>query len=188
MADKEVALIVGAGEGLSASLARLCAQQGMDIAVAARNPDKLSDLCAETGASAYACDVIDEKSVDAMFDAVVAEKGVPNLVVYNPSARARGPITELDREAVQNRGSDHVLWRVRRCPEGCRADVGTRQRDHPVHWCFGKCEGLSEFLVLRDWQIRTARSRPIHGTGTPAPEYPYRSLRDRWRDREEIWR
>lgn len=102
MADKEIALIVGAGEGLSASLARLCAKQGMDVAVAARNPDKLADLCAETGATAYACDVIDEASVDAMYDAVVAEKGVPNLVVYNPSARARGPITELDRAAVKN--------------------------------------------------------------------------------------
>ena len=102
MADKEVALIVGAGEGLSASFARLCAKQGMDVALAARDPDKLGDLCAETGASAYACDVIDEDSVDAMYDAVFSEKGVPNLVVYNPSARARGPITELDRKAVKN--------------------------------------------------------------------------------------
>lgn len=102
MADKEVALIVGAGEGLSASLARLCADQGMDVAVASRNPDKLKDICADTYASAYACDVIDEDSVDAMYDAVVAEKGVPDLVVYNPSARARGPITELDRVAVRN--------------------------------------------------------------------------------------
>ncbi len=102
MADKEVALIVGAGEGLSASLARLCADQGMDVAVASRNPDKLKDICADTYASAYGCDVIDEDSVDAMYDAVVAEKGVPDLVVYNPSARARGPITELDRAAVRN--------------------------------------------------------------------------------------
>ena len=73
MADKEVALIVGAGEGLSASLARLCAKQGMQVAVAARNPNKLAALCAETGATAYACDVIDETSVDAVFDAVVAD-------------------------------------------------------------------------------------------------------------------
>ena len=102
MADKEVALIVGAGEGLSASLARLCATQGMQVAVAARNPDKLAALCAETGATAYACDVIDETSVDAVFDAVVAEMGVPNLVVYDPSARVRGPIDEIDRDAVKN--------------------------------------------------------------------------------------
>ena len=101
MADKEVALIVGAGEGLSASLARLCASQGMDVAVSARNPDKLADLCAETGARAYACDVIDGPSVDALFDAVSSDLGVPNLVVFNPSARARGPITELDRDEVK---------------------------------------------------------------------------------------
>jgi NAD(P)-dependent dehydrogenase (short-subunit alcohol dehydrogenase family) len=101
MADKELALIVGAGEGLSASLARLCASQDMDVALAARNPGKLENLCGETGASAYACDVSDGDSVDALFAAVVAEKGVPNLIVYNPSNRARGPITELDREAVK---------------------------------------------------------------------------------------
>ncbi len=102
MAVKEVALIVGAGEGLSGSLARLCASQGMDVALGARNPDKLTDLCAETGAGAHQCDVVDGASVDAMFDAVVAEKGIPDLVVYNPSARARGPITELDREDFKN--------------------------------------------------------------------------------------
>lgn len=101
MADKEIALIVGAGEGLSASLARLCAARGMAVAVAARNPDKLGDLCAETGAHAYACDVIDGASVDAMFDAVVSDLGVPNLVVFNPSARVRGPITEVDREEAK---------------------------------------------------------------------------------------
>ena len=102
MADKEVALIIGAGEGLSASLARLCATQDMDVAVAARNPAKLENLCAETGAKAYACDVVDGASVDALFDAVVADLGVPNLVVFNPSARVRGPITEVDRDAAKD--------------------------------------------------------------------------------------
>ncbi|MBO22198.1 MAG: oxidoreductase [Rhodospirillaceae bacterium] len=102
MADKELALIVGVGEGLSASLARLCAEQGMNVALAARKPGKLGDLCAETGAKAYTCDVSDSASVDALFDAVTAGQGVPNLVVYNPSARVRGPIIDLDREAAKD--------------------------------------------------------------------------------------
>ena len=114
MADKEVALIIGAGEGLSASLARLCAKQGMDVALAARNPNKLEALCAETGASAFACDAIDEASVDAMYDGVIADKGVPNLVVYNPSARARGPITEklqsIYLEAVRGEQPQYAEW------------------------------------------------------------------------------
>lgn len=102
MADKEIALIVGAGTGLSASLARLCAGEGMDVAIAARNTEKLAPLCTETGAKAYACDAADGAQVDRLFDAVAGDLGVPDLVVYNASARARGPIAEVDREAVRN--------------------------------------------------------------------------------------
>ena len=97
----ETALIVGAGAGLSASLARLCARDGMSIALAARNPDKLSSLCAETGATAHACDVADPAAVRALFDAVVAAHGIPDLVVFNPSQRVRGPFVEVDPAAVQ---------------------------------------------------------------------------------------
>jgi len=96
------ALIVGAGPGLSASLARLCANDGMAVTVAARNPDKLADLAAETGATARACDAVDPASVDALFDETVSEQGVPDLVVFNPSARTRGPFVEQDRDAVRN--------------------------------------------------------------------------------------
>ncbi len=102
MTQKESVLIVGTGPGLSASLARLCASQGMAVAVAARNSDKLSELCADTGATAYGCNAIDGASVDALFAAVEAAMGVPDLVVYNASARTRGPFVEQDREQVLN--------------------------------------------------------------------------------------
>lgn len=101
MADQETALIVGAGQGLSASLARLFSNEGMKVAIAARNTDKLAALCAETGAQAYACDAVDAGQVDALFKAVTADHGEPNVVVYNASNRARGPIQELDPEAVR---------------------------------------------------------------------------------------
>ena len=101
MSSKESAVIVGAGRGLSASLARLFAQEGMQVALAARNPDKLSDLVAETGGNAYACDAGDEASVAALFDAVAGDQGAPDVVVYNPSARSRGPFVELKAEDVR---------------------------------------------------------------------------------------
>ena len=101
MADKETALIVGAGRGLSASLARLFASEGMDVAIAARNTDKLSALCDETGARAYACDAVDAAQVDSLFASVTADIGEPDVVVYNASNRARGPVQELDPEAVR---------------------------------------------------------------------------------------
>ena len=97
----ELALIVGAGPGLSASLARLCARDGMRVALAARTIGKLSALAEETGASVHACDASRREDVDALFDAVLDAEGVPDLVVYNPSARVRGAVADLDPEAVE---------------------------------------------------------------------------------------
>jgi NAD(P)-dependent dehydrogenase (short-subunit alcohol dehydrogenase family) len=102
MATTETALIVGAGRGLSASLARLCAKDGMKVVLAARDTEKLAPLCAETGATAVACDASDPASVEALFGNVVDGAGVPDLVIYNASNRGgRGPVVDLDPEAVR---------------------------------------------------------------------------------------
>ena len=98
----ETALIVGAGSGLSASLARLFARERMRVALAARRPEKLAPLAAETGARTWRCDASRPDEVGALFTAVEAELGAPDLVVYNPSARARGAVTELDPDEVRN--------------------------------------------------------------------------------------
>jgi len=95
MAYKPCALIVGAGSGLSASLARLFAKDGYDIALAARDIAKLDALVKETGARAYACDSSNESEVAALFDAIAGDFGDLELVVYNPSFRTRGPFIEI---------------------------------------------------------------------------------------------
>ena len=97
----ELAIIVGAGPGLSASLARLCVREGMRVVLAARNIAKLSALAEETGASVYTCDASRREDVDALFDAVLDTEGVPDLVVFNPSARVRGAVVDIDPEAVE---------------------------------------------------------------------------------------
>jgi NAD(P)-dependent dehydrogenase (short-subunit alcohol dehydrogenase family) len=95
-----VAIIAGAGSGLSASLARLLAKNGFQVVLAARNAEKLDGLRAETGAQAVATDVSDAASVEHLFE--VADKaGTLSLVVFNASGRARGPIADLDPEAVR---------------------------------------------------------------------------------------
>jgi NAD(P)-dependent dehydrogenase (short-subunit alcohol dehydrogenase family) len=101
MASTETALIVGAGQGLSASLTRLFKAQGMNVAIAARNTDKLAALCSDTGAKAYACDAVDAGQVGALFTAVATDMGEPDVVIYNASSRARGPVQDLDPEAVR---------------------------------------------------------------------------------------
>jgi NAD(P)-dependent dehydrogenase (short-subunit alcohol dehydrogenase family) len=91
----ETALIVGAGRGLSASLARLFAGEGLRVALAARDAEKLAPLCAETSAKAFACDAVEPDQVARLFSAVEAAIGAPDVVVYNASARASGPVAEL---------------------------------------------------------------------------------------------
>ncbi|MCX7381565.1 MAG: SDR family NAD(P)-dependent oxidoreductase [Alphaproteobacteria bacterium] len=95
------ALIVGTGPGLSASLARLFTRNGIAVTVAARRIDKLASLCAETGAIAHQCDAADPAAVAAMFEAVDARQGAPDVVIYNASGRVRGAVVDLDPEAVR---------------------------------------------------------------------------------------
>jgi NAD(P)-dependent dehydrogenase (short-subunit alcohol dehydrogenase family) len=95
------ALIVGAGPGISASLARGLAGLGVNIALAARNVQKLDALVQATGARAYAADASDPESAARLFDDVRDHLGEPEIVVYNAGARAHGPLAELDPDAVQ---------------------------------------------------------------------------------------
>ena len=91
-----LALIVGAGSGLSASLARKCAAAGMRVALAARHVGKLDALVAETRASAFPCDAADPVQVETLF----GEIDTPELVIFNPSYRVRGPFLQLDAVEV----------------------------------------------------------------------------------------
>jgi NAD(P)-dependent dehydrogenase (short-subunit alcohol dehydrogenase family) len=101
MAEKEIALIVGVGPGLSASLARLFKTEGMTVALAARDAKKLDGLVKEIDGRAFPCDASSPKDVENLFDSVTKAVGEPNLLVYNASGRVRGPITELDPEEVR---------------------------------------------------------------------------------------
>ena len=91
------ALIVGVGQGLSASFARLLAREGYDVALAARRAEPAASLAAELGGSAHVCDAADPARVAALFAAVPE----PELVLYNASGRVRGPVADLDPEAVR---------------------------------------------------------------------------------------
>ena len=92
-------LIVGAGEGFSASFARRLAREGHAVALAARNTGKLAALAAETSATTHACDAADPAQVAALF--ATPEAQVAEIVLYNPSYRIRGPITDLDPAEVR---------------------------------------------------------------------------------------
>ena len=95
------ALIVGAGAGISASVARKFAAAGMKVGLAARSPDKLAPLAAEIGAETFAVDAADPAAVARLFEEADARLGEPDVVVYNASGRTRARIVDLDPEAVR---------------------------------------------------------------------------------------
>src|SRR5258708_30758310 len=99
--DYKSVLIVGAGRGLSASLTRLLTREGLAVTVAARDTAKLEVLCKETGARAIRCDAQDETQVAQLFDEIDRAVNSPDVVIYNASARARGPLVELIPADVQ---------------------------------------------------------------------------------------
>ena len=89
------ALIVGAGSGLSASLARALAKEKIKVALAARSTGDLEALAKETGAKVFACDASQRGEVDKLFAELDASSGAPDIVVYNASFRTRGPVVDL---------------------------------------------------------------------------------------------
>jgi len=95
------ALIVGAGAGLSASLARALAKEGVRVALAARSVEDLDALKRETGATTFACDASARTDVEKLFVELEAAGGAPEIVIYNASYRTRGPLIELDPTEVE---------------------------------------------------------------------------------------
>ena len=99
MTQKAV-LIVGAGSGLSASLARAFNSKGMKIVLAARNIDKLDSLKKEIDALVFKCDSTENKSVQNLFLQTDSIIGTPEIVIYNPSLRIVKPFIEYDPDEI----------------------------------------------------------------------------------------
>ena len=99
--SKPAAIIVGAGAGLSASIARKLAAEGFAVVLAARNPDKLAAFATEIGALAIKCDATKADDVARLFDETAATIGAPSVVVFNAAARVMGPVVELQPAEVE---------------------------------------------------------------------------------------
>jgi NAD(P)-dependent dehydrogenase (short-subunit alcohol dehydrogenase family) len=74
---------------------------GLKVGLAARNTEKLGGLAAEAGAAVFQADAADPASVSSLFSQVDERLGEPDVVVYNPSARVRGRVDEIDPEQVR---------------------------------------------------------------------------------------
>jgi NAD(P)-dependent dehydrogenase (short-subunit alcohol dehydrogenase family) len=100
MMNLKTALIIGAGDGLSASLARLFAASGIKVGLAARNLEKLRPLSDQIGVQLFECDASQPDIVQQLFEQVDQRLSPADIVVYNPSYRTRGAIVDLDPAEV----------------------------------------------------------------------------------------
>jgi NAD(P)-dependent dehydrogenase (short-subunit alcohol dehydrogenase family) len=96
------ALIIGAGVGISASLARAFTREGLKVGLVARDPSKLEKLAGETGASVFSADASQPAAVAQLFADVEARLGEPDVVVYNAGARLQGSVAEIDPPTVRD--------------------------------------------------------------------------------------
>jgi NAD(P)-dependent dehydrogenase (short-subunit alcohol dehydrogenase family) len=111
MEQRKVAVIVGAGPGLGCALGRRFAKAEMNVALAARNTERLGSLAVECSGighagRAYDCDATDEQAVEDLFARVRADLGEPDVVVYNAGAFVPHGILETSAEEFER------CWRV----------------------------------------------------------------------------
>ena len=98
----ESVLIIGAGPGLSASLARLCFLKKMKVIMASRNIKKLDELKKEVKGETFVCDSSNIESVSNLFKQLDKKVGTPNLVIYNASSRPkRESVIDLNPKETQ---------------------------------------------------------------------------------------
>ena len=102
---KNAVLIVGAGKGLSSSLAKIFYSNGYKIGLVARNINKIRHLSSEINASLFQFDVSKSENVTRLFEEVDKSLGNLDLVIFNPSRRFPGKIEDLNvinvKEAIE---------------------------------------------------------------------------------------
>ena len=94
----QTVLVVGRGSGLARAIVLAARDEGAQLIVAGRRQEALDDAYAgEPGVSTETVDLTDEVSIAALAERL----GTIDHVVSTASARARGRLADLDRDAVR---------------------------------------------------------------------------------------
>jgi NAD(P)-dependent dehydrogenase (short-subunit alcohol dehydrogenase family) len=99
-----IAVVTGAGRGIGRAVAHALAQRGCDIALIGRTIESLAAsaedvVTAGRRAVAVPCDVANAAEMDAAAARIVADLGVPNIVIANAGVVHRAPIHTMTEEA-----------------------------------------------------------------------------------------
>jgi NADP-dependent 3-hydroxy acid dehydrogenase YdfG len=106
-AAQGVCVVAGVGPGNGAALARRFARAGHPVALLARTTDVSAAIAAELPrARAYACDVTDAAEVERTYQAVAAELGAIDVLVYNAGSGLFANIEAASADDLER------AWRV----------------------------------------------------------------------------
>ncbi|WP_448680863.1 SDR family NAD(P)-dependent oxidoreductase [Pseudomonas nicosulfuronedens] len=129
----KVVLVTGASSGIGAHLARVAAQQGARVVLAARRQGHLAQVAEAIQAQgsealAVSLDVTDRASVEAAFDTAQARFGVVDVVLNNAgigNGQRALDLGEDDWRAMLATNLDGV-WRVAQCAAQRLVQAGQR--------------------------------------------------------------
>lgn len=114
----KAAVITGASSGIGEATARLLANEGVQLVLAARRKERMEALIEELGdqAVAIACDVGDMGEVTALFDAVRERFGGLDLLFNNAGMGINGPFADTKPEDWKTQ-IDANLYGVLNCTQ-----------------------------------------------------------------------
>ena len=162
---KPVAVVIGVGPGLGASLVRRFATN-YAVAMLARNADylkALGDEVRKSGATVWAssCDVSDAAQITDAFRAIRKELGEPEVLLYNAGSGKFGSIAEITPEQYE------ADWRVNAFGAFVAAKevaVGMIARGHGTMLFTGATAGVKagrEVGLVWAGEVRDARAGTI---------------------------
>jgi NADP-dependent 3-hydroxy acid dehydrogenase YdfG len=107
---KPLAIITGVGPGTGAALTRRFHEGGYQVAMLARNAERLAALDAEMeDAFAVPCDVADSAALAAALAAIEARAGAPMVVIHNAVGGAFGDFLAVAPEVLERNFQVNVM-------------------------------------------------------------------------------
>ena len=106
----KTAWLTGASSGLGRAIAQRLAGSGCHVAASARSAAKLEELCRETpGITAYPLDVRDVQATNEVASKILAQHGIPDLILLNAGVGTFKKATRFDAELFRNTMETNVI-------------------------------------------------------------------------------
>jgi len=108
--DGKRALVTGVGPGTGRSIVQRLVSGGYEVAMIARNGDRLQSIAAEMpGAQAFPADVADTAQFAGVLDRIYESFGAPELVIHNAVGGVFGNFMQIDPAVLEVNFQTNVM-------------------------------------------------------------------------------